>query len=939
MNSSTSPLWFKLQQVASCVAAGALLTVAATSQAQTDNFNSGTLGPNWATSISANFPGTISFPSDPFGGKAIRLVATNCTLTPPPYPQDESAYTARVLAWRTDRLYTNFYVAVDILGWDTSIESDTNAPLIGLMARAVNVVRDPSVPVGWPDCMILFLNYNRFGGTGGGTRGVIDMGHLKDGGTASVFNTLGVQAECTLKPGHSYRMVFTGTNMLDYLGNPSSVYWGRVYDLQDLTHPLVAITCPDPYPGFDPTAPWETPGYSGIASVADGIHRSDDHTFINYTTTDVTFDNFVAAEYPPASVSFPGTTNGEAGLPQVINRTPASYSNFYAPAGGISFTATTLGGGNVTSVKLFLNGLDVSSGLTISPLSNSRTVTFPGSGLTSNRVYDARIELANAASQKTTNIWTFDTFSDAYLASTNLCKIIECEEFDFNGGQFIDNPVPSGWPTNVTFYNDANTVPYPWAGATNQDGASPPYTSYVNKGTTNDLGVDYWDVEGHNYQKTWYEADFRPLYLPNDPPTDESAGHSPGTTQGAFYSVVDYLGWWFPGNIGQNEKRVFDTQRQKYVNVSTNIQEYLLERLEGGEWYNYTRTFASSNYYNVYLRHGSEYNVQLSLSQIGPGPTTNKLGEFYTTAAMVTWNYCYTPLMTLVTPPNSLIVNGTFAANASSFSAAPGYTGGSNPSSITGWTELNGSNGTGLNGPGTSVGNPFAPGNPGGLTYAFVQGGNASVGHALRQYLTTLAPSTTYQLVYSVAGRANNIASYRVVVYSDNSLTTSYYDSGVQAANSSGFVTVTASFTTPATLGSAPNIHLGNWSVAGDNTVDYANVFLVAASSPPTLSQPAVLNFSGPTKLRLLMDFPQEERSKYGLMLNYMAFVPAFVVLSSSQPDTGYTLDSAASIDQTTKTITIPQSGPARFYRLSWDRQLTITSITQVGSSIVLTYQ
>ena len=100
-----------------------------------------------------------------------------------------------------------------------------------------------------------------------------------------------------------------------------------------------------------------------------------------------------------------------------------------------------------------------------------------------------------------------------------------------------------------------------------------------------------------------------------------------------------------------------------------------------------------------------------------------------------------------------------------------------------------------------------------------------------------------------------------------------------------------------------------------------------------------MVNLSSTNTLRLLFDVPQEERTKQGLNLNYMAFVPAFVVLSSSQAAAGYTLDTTASINQSTRTIIIPQNGPARFYRLRWDHQVTIKSITQVGSNVVLTYQ
>ena len=734
MKCNTAPLWLRIQQSASYLAVGGLLAVAVTAKAQTDNFNSGALGAGWATSVSANYPGSIMFPNDPFGGKAIRMVAT---LPSQVDLVDEDNDTARVMAWRTDRLYTNYYVAVDILAWNTSIDRNTNGPLIMLLARMTNVVRDPIVPVGRPDCMMLTLNVNRFGGTPQGTRGVINLFHLVNGQAVNLLESAGLQGDFTMDPGHAYRMVFTGTNLVDGAGAyTGGWYWGRIYDLQDLTRPLATVYCPDGFPNYgtffgDPS--WGAPGYSGIASVADGSAK----------TTDITFDNFVAAEYPPTSVSFPGTTNGEAGVPQVINRSPASYSNFYAPAGGINFTATTLGGGNVTSVKLFLNDVDVSSSLAIGALSNSRTVSFPGSGLTANMVYDGRIELANAAGQKTTNKWTFDTFTDAYLASA-VCKNIECEDFDFDGGQFIDNPVPSGWPTNVTYYNDYNGVLQPWPGATNQDLGGPPYTSYVNKGTPSDLGVDYWDVDGKQRSSQVWEADFRPLFNPT---------HSPGTTEGCY--SFDYYDAMAPGYSGQNTRHDYDTQRQKYYNLDPtdhSIQEYMVARLEGGEWYNYTRIFASTNYYNVYLRYGAMYTTQLRLDVVTPGPTLTKLGEFYTTNALARCNFRYAPLL-----------------------------------------------------------------------------------------------------------------------------------------DASG--------------------------------------------------KPAVLNLSGTNTLRLTFDVPQEERTKNGLTLNYLAFAPALLVESSSLANTGYGIDNTASIESVTRTITIPQSGAARFYRLRWPgNSVSIKNINLTGGNVVLTY-
>src|ERR1051326_8024100 len=72
----------------------------------------------------------------------------------------------------------------------------------------------------------------------------------------------------------------------------------------------------------------------------------------------------------------------------------------------------------------------------------------------------------------------------------------------------------------------------------------------------------------------------------------------------------------------------------------------------------------------------------------------------------------------------NLVSNGDFKANAASFGTWPGYTGGANPASITGWNNVYGS-GVGVNGASVSFASPdpFGPANPGGNTYAFIQGG------------------------------------------------------------------------------------------------------------------------------------------------------------------------------------------------------------------------
>src|SRR5438309_797473 len=70
-------------------------------QAQTDNFDSGS-DAAWSKITNPNYPATYSFPTDVFGGKAYRLqgAAPSGTLG--------GVNTARVIAYRADRLYTNF---------------------------------------------------------------------------------------------------------------------------------------------------------------------------------------------------------------------------------------------------------------------------------------------------------------------------------------------------------------------------------------------------------------------------------------------------------------------------------------------------------------------------------------------------------------------------------------------------------------------------------------------------------------------------------------------------------------------------------------------------------------------------------------------------------------------------------------------------------------
>jgi hypothetical protein len=100
----------------------------------------------------------------------------------------------------------------------------------------------------------------------------------------------------------------------------------------------------------------------------------------------------------------------------------------------------------------------------------------------------------------------------------------------------------------------------------------------------------------------------------------------------------------------------------------------------------------------------------------------------------------------------------------------------------------------------------------------------------------------------------------------------------------------------------------------------------------------AVVNLSSTNTVRLSVLGPDINPTKFALALNYLAFVPALLVESAAQVTGPYSIESNASVEPGTRHITIP-AGSARFYRLRWDHQATITSVKLAGGNVELTYQ
>ena len=723
---SRVPLRHTAFKAAACATTlAALLALTTSARAQTDNFNSGggSLDPaaGWALINSLNFPTTYSFPADTMGGYALRMQG----LVPLAPGGVKGLGTARAAAVCTNQVYSDFYVAADLLNWETNFYKSTNYTFLGLAARITTNLDTLASGVGWSGLACFYWmnvdtqNTNSTApvspsnSDGPGT-GLIGIGWIINGcvyfNAPMVTNVGGVGvsaiAEWTLEPGHSYRLTFQGAG---------ANLTAKIYDTQDLTRPLGTISGDTslgdfawPVPGLYPFLPPPTSGWSGLCALryADG----NDATGI----TDATFDNFCAAATPPTSVSAPATPHGLAGVPQVINRTPASWANFYSPAGGINFTASTLTTTtptiNTSEIRLILNGMDVSSSLTKTPTSPATNVSvsfgLAGSSysLASNMVYDASIILQDSLGRRTTNVFTFDTFTDAYLANY---PNIECEDYDHSSGTWFPFPVAaSGFSTNDSTW-------YPCPGSPLSPGGYPTplgYTYAINSPFNGNVPEAQWGYAGMKGQQAatsddatgdYYEC-VRTAPMFGQPLDLLALANAGGLDLNSLLPACEYrtgaqmwpdfangamngdeVGTQEGGAIGLSVinlaannglllgRYVYDTKRAKYAALNAtglaqypyqsppvynpgvtgsttaawwDVEEYNVVAADGSDWFNYTKNWGTAKSYNVYLRNACSKSQHLYLYN---GATTNRasqLGTFTCTNAMM-WNWRYTPLL------------------------------------------------------------------------------------------------------------------------------------------------------------------------------------------------------------------------------------------------------------------------------------------------------
>jgi hypothetical protein len=274
--------------------------------------------------------------------------------------------------------------------------------------------------------------------------------------------------------------------------------------------------------------------------------------------------NFVAFAFVPAGTSFPpviGNLNPN-------NVSPPVNKNIFLSVTDITYSVSSTFSTVATShIQTWINGVNESSTATYTGSSTNWSVSVP---CPQNELISLFVQAVDATGATNSVSETFDTFTQSNL-------MIEALDFNFNGGQFIDNPTPT-----APLYNAADSY---FNGGFGPNGSAGPGTNVAV------VNVDYLGVT--NDGVAWA---YRPL--------DTFIGQE---------VTADFL---------------------RYKFTVTDAEDYDLGYYNAGFWENYTRTFPA-NHYNVYARlaggNGPFSGTTLSLvtsSSATSNQTTRVLGSF-----------------------------------------------------------------------------------------------------------------------------------------------------------------------------------------------------------------------------------------------------------------------------------------------------------------------
>ncbi len=266
----------------------------------------------------------------------------------------------------------------------------------------------------------------------------------------------------------------------------------------------------------------------------------------------------------------PANTN----LPSISGVNPSG-TVLFQPTNSLVFTASSAAGISTNSITVTVNGTNVSNQLVFTGSSTSWNVNYPH--LQTNNSYAVLIHVTDANGNTATSTLNIDTYAPLFTW--------EAEDFDFGGGLFIDNPLPTTTPnTAANSYCERVSAP----------------------GVVGVPGIDAQSTPSPQVSP----GDYREHDIISCPP-------------------------------------VFDAARSLFL--TNNAQDYSLGFLHTGYWENYTKTFPAGTYnVYARTANGQNPAAVINLDLITQGwGTTNQftkgLGTF--TVPNVGWSsYSYIPL-------------------------------------------------------------------------------------------------------------------------------------------------------------------------------------------------------------------------------------------------------------------------------------------------------
>ena len=125
--------------------------------------------------------------------------------------------------------------------------------------------------------------------------------------------------------------------------------------------------------------------------------------------------------------------------PSVSLQTPPNGSIFHRAGDGLRFAASTIAPFSIapSQLGLELNGTVLSASLVVNGTPTARVASY--TGLSPNLFYEGHIWAVDNLGNAATNAVKFDTFG------TNGVVVIETEDYNYNAGQFINNPTPGAY--------------------------------------------------------------------------------------------------------------------------------------------------------------------------------------------------------------------------------------------------------------------------------------------------------------------------------------------------------------------------------------------------------------------------------------------------------------------------------------------------------------